>query len=378
MLRDADIARTVRHLAEGGYMTIVWADERLVVTARLGDLAPEIAVASGLCDTALPLMGLEEQIGSLRHRPGTVLEMPDIAVVGNTANGSPPRLGYRLSWDRAQRRYVCTIQRSLTANELAIELQRQARRRMLAEAELLEQATAIAAANEALTTANRDLGDFARIVSHDLKSPLRALRYFAEDLERALVQPSPGNDPGTYLNQLKQQSRRISSMLTGLLTYARLEDKSEAMTTVDLRVLIDSVVASLPRPEGFTIDIEGEWPSVKTLETPLDLILRNLVDNAIRHHPCDNGRVRVICARGSEVLEIVVEDDGGGIPLKDHEAVFRPYTRSGIGVEGREPAGTGMGLTLVKRAVDTTGAQLELISDPDTMKGSRFVLRWPL
>jgi len=378
MVQDADIARSVRHLAEGGYMTIVWASEDLVVTGRLGDLAPEITVASRLCDTALPLMGLEEQIGGLRDRPGTALEMPDIAVVANATDEPSPRFSYRLSWDHGQSLYVCMIQRSLTANGLAVELQRQARRRMLAEAELLEQATAIAAANMALTTANRDLGDFARIVSHDLKSPLRALRYFAEDLERALVEPSPENDPGTYLNQLKQQSMRISSMLTGLLAYVRLEDKSDAVTTVDLRVLIDNIVASLPRPEGFRIDIEGGWPSVETLETPLDLILRNLIDNAIRHHPCDNGCVRVTCAPGSEALEIVVEDDGAGIHSGDHEAVFQPYPRSGDGVPGHEPAGTGMGLSLVKRAVDAMGARLELISNSGTINGSRFVLRWPL
>lgn len=375
---DADLIRAIRHLGARSYMTVIWTNPDLVVCGRHGEMAPEISVGCRLCEAALPLVGLEEQIWALRTQPGGSIEVPNIDVVTGLepAATSPSRLSYIVTWDEASGRYVCLLQRAISANDLTVELQRQVRRRTLMETQLVEQAKAIEAANLALQQANRDLGDFARIVSHDLKSPMRALRYFAEDLERALAAPSDEDAPAAHLNRLKGQSARMSAMLTGLLAYARLEDKAAAVAEVDLQTLVRGIIASLPRPPGFSILLEGDWPVVETLEAPLDLVLRNLIDNAIKHHDGDGGTLVLRCSHAAGGVRIDVEDDGPGIAASMHDAVFKPYTRLSAGSE--EAGGTGMGLTLVKRAVDVAGGRLELASDPEERRGACFKLLWPV
>jgi signal transduction histidine kinase len=373
MVDANQIASAHAQLAEHAYMALIWADETLCVAARHGSLAPEIEVGSDLCDCALALHGMRGEIEALREATEPVLVVPNVAVVGTIPDEPSTRLSYVVMWNGAERQYLVTVLRAITTNDISIELQRQVRRRLLTEIEVAEHARAIDAANEALSRANRDLSDFARIVSHDLKSPMRALRYLADDLERSLTDPVEDDDPRTHLELLRAQSRRMSSMLTGLLAYARLEQKELAIEPVETSALVRAIVASLPRPEGFEVRIEGDWPCIDTCEAPLDLVLRNLIDNAIRHHDRSAGRVVVRCAPAAEFLRISVTDDGPGISERYRGAVFLPYTRLADKKDGSE----GMGLALVKRAVDGVSARISIAEPHRQTRGAEFVLDWP-
>lgn len=369
----SQVARAHACLADRAFMTLIWVDAGLRVAARHGDLAPEIEAGSDLCETALALHGMRAEIEALRRAPDPVLVVPNVAVVGAAPDEPSPRLSYVVMWNDAEARYLVAVIRAITTNDVSIELQRQVRRRLLMEAEVAQQARAIAAANEALRRANRDLSDFARIVSHDLKSPMRALRYFADDLERSLTEPDAADDPRTHLELLRGQSRRMSSMLTGLLAYARLEQKELAIAPVDTGALVRAIVASLPRPDGFGVRVEGNWPCIDTCEAPLDLVLRNLIDNAIRHHDRPDGCVIVDCTPEAEILRISVTDDGPGIAEHDRDAVFLPYTR----LASNQDDGGGMGLALVKRAVEAVSAQITVSSAQRQVRGVTFWLVWP-
>lgn len=370
---DSQVARAHDLLADRDYVTLIWVDEAQRVTARRGGLAPEIVVGSELCESALALHGMRAEIDALRGPSDRDLVIPNVAVVGAAAGRPPPRLSYVVMWNGAPRQYLVAVLRAVTTNDVSVELQRQVRRRLLMEAELAEQARAIQAANAALNRANRDLSDFARIVSHDLKSPMRALRYLADDLERSLTEPDEHGDPRTHLELLRRQSRRMSSMLTGLLAYARLEQKELAVEPVDTGTLVRSIASSLPRPEGFELRIEGDWPTIDTCEAPLDLILRNLIDNAIRHHDRPTGHVVLSCVPNGDCLRISVADNGPGIAARDHDAIFLPYTRLTDNVTG----GVGMGLALVKRAADSVSARLSVTTPAGQSRGAMFLLDWP-
>lgn len=371
---NADLGRLGDLVTSRGLASFVVADRDQSVIVAYGSLADGIIVGQPLCEAVPPLFGLGEQIERLRACPDETLEVPNVAVVRR--DGDAPRLSYVLFWDEGMAVFVLMIQRSLTANDVSIELQRQVRRRMLAEAELVEQAKVIEAANRSLSKVNRDLADFARIVSHDLKSPMRALRYFADDLEHALDDPSGGDDPRHHLDRLRQQSQRMSSMLTGLLAYTRLERKDDAAAPVDLAGLVQRIVASLPRPEGIVVSVEGDWPTITTHEAPLDLILRNLVDNAIRHHDADAGAIVVRCVHvpTNGCVQIEIQDDGPGIPDRYHDDIFKPFTRLTSDPEG----GVGMGLTLVRRAVESLGGSLSVRPNSRNARGVTFRLVCPV
>ncbi len=149
------------------------------------------------------------------------------------------------------------------------------RRRAIAEAEVLEKTAEIQRTNQELALANRDLEEFAYVISHDLKAPLRALRYDSGDADRDLA---AGNIDGVRarLASVRGHETRMRAMLDGLFAYARIGRKDDALETVDTRALVEGLVASVGRPASMTIDIGGDWPRMTTLAAPLDLVLRNL------------------------------------------------------------------------------------------------------
>jgi signal transduction histidine kinase len=175
------------------------------------------------------------------------------------------------------------------------------------------------------------------------------------------------------------------------------------MAETDTRALVEAVVESLPRPAAFDVTIAGDWPVVATVPQALDLVLRNLVDNAIKHHDRTAGRVTVAAAPGGpRTLLITVSDDGPGIPVAFHGAAFQPFRRLAAEAEAGdghaiaeaqqtrsiEPAstaswldpseGSGIGLALVRKTAETTGATITLVSDPSRQRGTTFTLHWPI
>ena len=165
-------------------------------------------------------------------------------------------------------------------------------------------------------------------------------------------------------------------MLTDLLAYTRIGHTEEAYAEVDTRALMVAIVKSLPRPEGFSVDLAGDWPVMEVIEPALDLVVRNLLDNAIKHHDRPNGRVVIAAQSWPRGLEISVADDGPGIAPEHHAAVFQPFLKLASGATP-ETSGSGIGLSLVRKAAETAGAVLTLESDPGARRGTTFRLRWP-
>jgi hypothetical protein len=174
---------------------------------------------------------------------------------------------------------------------------------------------------------------------------------------------------------IAEQVQRMASMLTGLLEYSRIGRQHDAVETVDCAALIAEIVKSTPRPAGLVITTEGIWPVLRTVQVPLDMVLRNLIENAVKHHDRDTGRIVVTASPGDSAVRFAVADDGPGIPKEWQKAVFEAFKR----VErADQPEGSGMGLALVKRTVEMVGGKIELASDPATARGTRFEVTWPL
>jgi signal transduction histidine kinase len=372
---DADPAERI--LAAGAYLDargvfgLLWCDEKLIVRASDGALASFVPVGALLTTSVLPLYGLDDQIRALQRWPDRTVDVPNVSIV--SASGPSARLNLTLFWLRPRKRYLVLISRALSRSDLEGELSNQIRARMIAEQELVDRSKEIARANAELTRVNRDLSEFAYIISHDLQAPLRAMRYFAEDLERSLADSAAG-EPRVHLERIKLQSRRMSQMMGDLLAYSRVGRKEEAVETVDTARLIASVVASISRPAGLDIETTGTFPVIETLAAPLDLVLRNLIENAIKHHDRGTGLVRVSARRRKDALVIEVADDGRGIDPAHHETIFQPFRR----LAEDDGGGSGIGLALVRRAIEQVGGQIEVHSSPATSRGTTFRFSWPL
>jgi signal transduction histidine kinase len=167
----------------------------------------------------------------------------------------------------------------------------------------------------------------------------------------------------------------MAAMLTELLAYSKIGRKIDAIDHVDTRALVERLVQSTPRAAAMQITISGDWPVLDTLTAPLDLVLRNLVANAVLHHDRAAGHVNLRATQQRDALRIEVADDGPGIPRDHQESIFLPFRTLS---ETPSADHHGIGLALVRKTVDVVGARLDVISDPPAARGTTFRLDWPL
>ena len=354
------IGKTGEEIAGYGIYGIVWLNGDLKAVNRFGKLVDFVELGKPVTDSVLPLIGLETEILSLKNNPGRLLELPAVAVA--TAEGHSKKMNFTFLWLAEEQCPVMLAYRSNSLTELEMELSKQIRARLMAE-------EVVTAKSKELARANSDLESYAAIISHDLKGPLRHMRYLADEL---IAECAARGDEhfGKTLTEIQQLSRRMSHMLSELLDYASLGRKYEGLAPTDTRALVESITRSI-REKGFEVEIEGHWPVIATLAAPLDLILRNLIQNAQKHHDGANGRIGVRCSDEASALVFTVTDDGPGIDPAHHEAVFLPFRALG------SSSGTGLGLAMVKKMAEAVGGSIKLSSEPATKRGTAFTLNWP-
>ncbi len=358
-------------LLDQGLISLVRADADLRIQAVHGQAVADIAIDVGLCNAVPALHGLDVAVQALHEQPGERLVLTNVSIID--ADGSFERKDFVVLPDPATGGYVLSIAPSLANDELNVELEQNLRKKLQLETRLAAQACAIDAANDALKRTNADLVNFTRMISHDLKAPMRAIRYSAEDIGAALVD-TEDEIQRVALDELRQQSVRLSQMVTDLLTYSRLGDKSMAIAPVDTHALVKEIINSMPRRQSLVIDVAGDWPTITTIGVLLDVVLRNLIDNAIKHHDREAGEISVFAKPSEHALEINISDDGPGIPEDYQEVVLRPFTK----VKKDQHGSSGLGLSMVEKVITDVGGQLDLGNRLDGKRGARIAVSWPL
>jgi signal transduction histidine kinase len=350
---------------------LVWMDADLIVRGRYGAKAAFITVGTPITDSVFPFIGSEDFIVGLQSDPTQSLELPGVVIV--ISADTQDRYNLSLFWSPEQHRYLMLIARASLDATLEVELLRHVRARLMAEAE-------IKAKSDELARANRDLEDFAAIVSHDLKAPMRALQYMTDEIDSALS-GSRLTEAKTQISWVRGQTRRMASMLTSLLDYSTIGRKARALEMINTKAVAEGIALSLGHSSPYRVSISGEWPVIQTLRAPLDLVLRNLVDNAIKHHDRPSGSIVMGCAARGEALILTVCDDGAGIAEEHALAIFKPFRTLVVG-DAAASAGIGMGLALVERTVESVGGSIRLVPRTDggghaQQRGATFEVMWP-
>jgi signal transduction histidine kinase len=359
--------RTGELLAQRGVYGYVWLDDNLVVRGRFGTLVDFIDVNIAVAHSVPALIGLEGEIKALRHAPTNMLRLPGISIV--TAAGAGPRLNLMFHAFDTEAHIMMVVSPAEMDPNHAVELSRQIRGRLMAEAEVAAKSQELARTNTDLKIANSNLEQFAAIATHDLKAPMRALGYLADEVETAIVDGDSGR-ARQKLAELRDQAKRVSCMLSALLHYSSAGRSGASIESVDVRELIEEIVRSLPRGT-VEVTLRGAWPRIDTLAAPLALTLRNLIDNSIKHHDRANGALLITCADAGKDLAIMLADDGPGIAPEHHASMFLPFRTLGGG------EGEGMGLAIVQKMLDAVGGSIALESDPALKRGTTFTIRWP-
>ncbi|MEO0619206.1 MAG: HAMP domain-containing sensor histidine kinase [Pseudomonadota bacterium] len=216
------------------------------------------------------------------------------------------------------------------------------------------------------TLAN-DLDGFAGLVAHDLRAPL----------VRASHHLSAGGDT-------TEASRAVADALQlvdGLLDYARTATRHAPLQPLDLGAMVDAIARDACAGTGMTYARHGRWPVDALALTPLDIALRNIVANAVRHHDQPAGHIdlsyEIERRDNGHVCHVIrVRDDGPGIRPNQCERIFTPLIR--LSESKPKPIdGSGLGLAFVRRALESVGGSVVVESDAPRLRGATFIISWP-
>jgi two-component system phosphate regulon sensor histidine kinase PhoR len=220
--------------------------------------------------------------------------------------------------------------------------------------------------------------EFVANVSHELKTPLAAIRGFAETLvDGALDEPATAR---RFSERILEQCRRLGDLLDDLLTLSRLEGTEALRKTerVDLReVAVEALELVRARAAAKPVTLELAPGAAVVDDGDADALLRllsNLLDNAVKYnHP--GGAVRVRLDEREGLASVEVEDSGIGIPAAQVDRIFERFYRVDTG-RAREEGGTGLGLAIVKHVAQAHRGRVEVSSELG--RGSVFRVFLPL
>jgi signal transduction histidine kinase len=222
-----------------------------------------------------------------------------------------------------------------------------------------------------LSRSNQDLEQFAYVASHDLKAPLRAIEILVDWLREDLADYS-GGDVQENLGLLKGRTARLHRLLDDLLAYSRAGRKPGEIAKINSRLLAEDLFALLAPPATMTLTADSSLPVLHAHHAPLEQVLRNLLNNAIKHHPTGRGSIKVYAQEKADEVLFAVEDDGAGIPTEFSEKIFQMFQT----LKPRdEIEGSGMGLAIVKRIVEWQGGKIWFHGGPGS-RGTVFKFTW--
>ena len=228
---------------------------------------------------------------------------------------------------------------------------------------------------EQLEEANHELEAFCYSVSHDLRAPLRAIQGFAqvllEDYESLF------DDMGReYLNRLITAAGHLDTLILDLLAYSRLGRTQIQLGQVDLATVVQGILQELEselQEKQAQVIIKTTLPLVKSQQSILKSIITNLITNAVKFvHPSIRAVVQIWAEERGKYVRLWVEDNGIGIAPEHQERIFRVFERL-HGVESY--VGTGIGLAIVKRGVESIDGSVGVFSNLN--HGSRFWIELP-
>jgi signal transduction histidine kinase len=358
------LSEALRLLAKGG-IDIVLLDMGLPDGHGLDTVRRARAVAPGV--PLIVLTGLDDEaLAAEAMKEGA----QDYLIKGEIENRALPR-ALRHSIERHRMQLATDLvheevqARTDELKEVNAQLRAEITARDTAERELRTN-------NRHLSRSNRDLEDFAYVASHDLKTPLTGINSAAEWLEEDL-RDTLSDESRKILGLMRNRINRMDRLLDDLLTYSRAGRTDTAVGETNVAAIFEGILEVLGPPAHITVRVEGELPVIVTAGAQLEHVLRNLINNSIKHHDKPSGEVVLSGKLVGDVVEFSVRDNGPGIAPQFHGKIFELFQTL---KRPDEVEGSGMGLAVVKKLVEQQNNRITVHSRGDGT-GSEFRFGWP-
>ena len=226
-------------------------------------------------------------------------------------------------------------------------------------------------ARAVLERSNQELDQFAYVASHDLKAPLRGIAHLSQWIEDDLREVMT-NETREHLRLLRGRVGHMESLINGILDYSRAGRLRSQPEPVDVGRLLAECVELLAPPSEATLEVAPGMPTLDTERVPLQQVFLNLLSNALKHADRPEVHVRVTAREVGDFWEFSVADDGPGIAAEYHARIWGLFQT--LRTRG-ELESTGIGLSVVKKSVESRGGRAWLESTPG--QGATFRFTWP-
>ena len=215
-----------------------------------------------------------------------------------------------------------------------------------------------------LEAQNQELSDYAYLVSHDLKSPLRSI-----DTLTAWLNPEEEGlekgDKTEHLKLIRDNVEKMDSLINGILNYSTINKNQTQICDIDLNVIISEILMSSEIPEHIEINLPPKFPTIVADKYRIKQLFQSLIDNAIKYNDKAKGLLEIGFSEEPNHWQFYVKDNGIGIEKNYFDKIFKPFQKL-----ENNPSATGIGLSIAKKIVTAYDGKIWV--DSILGKGSTF------
>jgi len=216
---------------------------------------------------------------------------------------------------------------------------------------------------------NEQLNDYAQIVSHDLKSPLRSIHslvtWIKEDNHKEF-----NAQTAQYLDMIEDKVEKMDHLIEGILTYSKVDDIEMITENINLNLEISKIIDIIHIPKNIQVVVKNELPTIKAERFRMQQLFLNIISNAVNYIDKPLGIIEISCEEEKKYYVFAVKDNGPGIAPENQEKIFEMFQSF-----SSNKRSTGIGLSIVKKIVKNYNGKIWIESELN--KGTTFFIKLP-